>query len=157
MLRGWCYPQRGWRCLIVLTQKNIKSSFKRLFLMDTSFILRPFVYGIHHLQSIFHISETTDLHWSEMPFVIFLNMVLAMWISTRLLCQFVVLNLSVSRYVLESVLGYNFGHDKQLAFCWLFIIVSTPYWRVPKRTKQLSTVEVAGLVRVLAHIGSLTN
>ena len=29
--------------------------------------------------------------------------------------------------------------------------------RVPKRTKQLSTVEVAGLVRALAHVGSLTN
>ena len=32
-----------------------------------------------------------------------------------------------------------------------------PNRRVPKRKKQLSTVEVAGLVRALAHIGSLTN
>ena len=115
-----------------------------------------FVYGIHHLQSIFHIFETVDLHWSEMPFI-FLNMVLAMWISTGLLCKFVVLNLSVNGYVLESVLGYKFEHCKQLAFGWLFIIAFTPYWRVPKRTKQLSTVKVAGLVRALTHIGSLIN
>ena len=52
---------------------------------------------------------------------------------------------------------YNFEHDKQLAFGWLFIIAFTPSWRVPKRTKQLSTVKVAGLVRALAHSGSLTN
>ena len=81
------------------------------------------------------------------------SIVLAMWISSGLLCQFEVPNLSVNRYVLESVLGYNFEH----AFCWLFIIASTPYWRVAKRTKQLSTVEVAGLVRALSDIGSLTN
>ena len=49
-------------------------------------------------------------------------MVLAMWNTTGLLCQFVVLNLSVNGYVLESVLGYNFEHNKQLAFGWLFII-----------------------------------
>ena len=30
--------------------------------------------------------------------------------------------LSVNGYVLESVLGYNFEHNKQLAFDWLFII-----------------------------------
>ena len=28
-------------------------------------------------------------------------------------------------YVLDS--GYNFEHDKQLAFGWLFIIAATPY------------------------------
>ena len=66
-------------------------------------------------------------------------------------------NLSVNGYVLESVLGYNFEHNKQLAFGWLFIIAPTPYWRVPIRTKQLSTVKVAGLVRALTHIVSLTN
>ena len=49
-------------------------------------------------------------------------MVLAMWNTTGLLCQFVVLSLSVNGYVLESVLGYNFEHNKQLAFSWLFII-----------------------------------
>ena len=36
-----------------------------------------------------------------------------------------VLNLSVNGYVLESVLGYNFKHNKQLAFGSLFIIA--PY------------------------------
>ena len=46
---------------------------------------------------------------------IFSYMVLAMWITTGLLCQFVVLNLSVNGYVLKSVLGYNFEHNKQLA------------------------------------------
>ena len=45
-----------------------------------------------------------------------------MRITTGLLCQFVVLNLSVNGYVLELVLGYNFEHNKQLAFGWLFII-----------------------------------
>ena len=64
---------------------------------------------------------------------------------------------SVKGYILESVLGYNFEHDKQLAFGWLFIIAFTPYRSFPKRTKQLSTVEVAGLIRALAHIGLLTN
>ena len=39
-------------------------------------------------------------------------MVLAMWIFTGLLCKFVVLNLSVNGYALESVLGYNFEHNK---------------------------------------------
>ena len=49
-------------------------------------------------------------------------------------------------YCIKKTLGYNFEHDKQLAFGWLFIIAPTPYWRVPKRTKQPSTVEVAGSV-----------
>ena len=31
-------------------------------------------------------------------------------------------NLSVNGYELESVLGYNIGHNKQLDFGWLFII-----------------------------------
>ena len=39
-----------------------------------------------------------------------------------LLCQFLVLNLSVNGYVLESVLGYNFEHNEQLVFGLLFII-----------------------------------
>ena len=43
-------------------------------------------------------------------------------ITTGLFCQFVVLNLSVNGYVLETVLVYNFEHNKQLAFGWLFII-----------------------------------
>ena len=44
-----------------------------------------------------------------------------MWVSTGLFCQFVVFNLLVNGYVLESVLSYNFEHNKQLAFGWLFI------------------------------------
>ena len=60
------------------------------------------------------------------------------------------LNQQLERFVLGSV---QFKHNKQLAFGWLFIIASPPYWQVPIRTKQLSTVEVTGLVRALAHIG----
>ena len=60
-------------------------------------------------------------------------MVLAMWISTVLLCQLVVLNLSVNGYVLELVLGYNFEHNKQLAFDWLFIIAPYTVMTSPKK------------------------
>ena len=47
--------------------------------------------------------------------------------STGLFCQFVVLNYSVNEFVLESVLGYNFEHDKPLAFGWLFLLLTTAY------------------------------
>ena len=46
---------------------------------------------------------------------------LAIWISTGLLCQFVVFNLSVNGYVFESVSGYDFERDKQLAFMYKII------------------------------------
>ena len=64
-----------------------------------------------------------------------------MWISTGLLCQFVVLDLSVNGYILESVLGYNFEHNRNnYSLAGFLLLLATPYWRVPKRTKQLSTV-----------------
>ena len=58
---------------------------------------------------------------------------------------------------MESVLGYNFEHNKQLAFGWLFIIC--PLHRTDEsqkeRNTELSMVEVPGLVRALAHMGHL--
>ena len=55
-------------------------SYTRLQMMNTvnkipwtkCLLFTIFYSGIHHLQSsIFHIFETVDLHWSEMPFVHF--------------------------------------------------------------------------------------
>ena len=64
----------------------------------------------------------------------------------------------MNRYVLESVLGYNFEHNKQLAFGWLFIIAFYTVLTSPNKDETAdSTVKVAGLIRALAHIGSLTN
>ena len=50
-----------------------------------------------------------------------------------LLCQFVVLNLSVNGYALESVLGYKFEYNKQLAFGWHFITAHYTVLTSPKR------------------------
>ena len=47
-------------------------------------------------------------------------------------------NLSVKGYVLQSVLGYNFEHDKQLAFGWLFFIA--PYTVLTSPNKEETAV-----------------
>ena len=43
--------------------------------------------------------------------------------------------MSVHKYVLESILGYNFEHNKQLAFAWLFIIALYNVLTSPKKDK----------------------
>ena len=66
------------------------------------------------------------------------------------------LGLGQQLWVLESA---NFEPNKQLAFGWLFIIAPYTLLTSPKKydTAGYGKIEVAGLVRDLAHIGSLTN
>ena len=71
---------------------------------------------------------------------VLIDMVKAAVASFRSLCTYLLLAMTATRLMyiievlidmvkalLESVLGYNFEHDKQLAFGWLFIIAFTPY------------------------------
>ena len=57
-----------------------------------------------------------------MPFIYFFKHGFGRVNLYRIALSIVVLNLSVNGYVLESVFGYNFEHNKQLAFGCLFII-----------------------------------
>ena len=52
-----------------------------------------------------------------------------------------------SSTLMESVLGYNFEHDK------LYNVLTSP----KKDERAVYVWSVAGLVRALAHIGLLTN
>ena len=95
-----------------------------------SYVMRQFAYSILSLQFIFYINYLRREVFIDPKCRLFLKHGLAMRIFTGLLCQFIVFNL---------------------------FFKSTIYGRVLKRTKQLSTVEVTGLIRSSIHICSLTN
>ena len=58
----------------------------------------------------------------------------------------------------ELVLGHSSEHEKQLVISWPVIYSSLHRTdESQKRTKQLSAVEAAWLIRTSIHIGSLTN